>query len=98
MTHAGQEGTLAHSRLIGAFGFFLQLLLLVNQGGNISYHTIGTRLLAVLIIVWNAIDKGPLQFIAVVEERTHMGQGRLRLVKELVGMTQSFSKRIVDKV
>ena len=86
MTHAGQEGTLAHTRLVSAFGFFLQLFLLVNQVGYVSYHTIGTCLLAVLIIVWNAIDKGPLQFIAVVEERTHMGQGRLRLVKELVGM------------
>ena len=94
MGHVSHEGTLPDTRLVSPFRFFLQSFLLLNEVGYISNHTISSHLFTVLE-VRNAVDKVPLQVLIFMEERVHIGEGRLGFVEEVIRIAQTLTERVV---
>ena len=98
MGHVGHKGTLAQTRLVGAFCLFLQALLLLDEVGHVTHHAIGAHHLTVLVEEGYTLNEVPLQVFALMEEGAHVGQVCTLHTEIGLILSQSLFERTVHKV
>ena len=96
--HVRHKHTLHASRVLGTLRLLLQLLLFLDERCHITDDTIGTQLLAILIVIGHTVDDVPLQRLAFMEERMTEGQFCLWLLQSVLRVEQVVLEGTLYKV
>ena len=96
--HIRHENGFHTSRVVGPFRLQFQLLLFLNEVGNVAHDTVGAFQLTFAVEERHTVDIVPLQLLSFVEEGVHIGQVCSGNTEIVVEVDQSRTEGAVDEV